>query len=126
MIVFFFGGGVCFCSFWSTHISSWPSFFSLFSTVAEAFGTEAAKVFGSITLFEGLMDKRVDGYSQLLRQGSAAILNSYTKPNFALTHVSVMEQFNSALTSSSTALVQAKKFENANTDYGSGQECEDD
>jgi hypothetical protein len=26
----------------------------------------------------------------------------------------------------SPALVQAKKFENANTDYGSGQECEDD
>ncbi|CAK9211786.1 unnamed protein product [Sphagnum troendelagicum] len=120
------GGGGCSCDFWSTHISSWPSFFSLFSTVAEAFGTEAANVFGAITLFEGLMDTRVDGYSQLLRQGSAAILNSYTKPNFALTHVSVMEQFNSALTSRSTALVQAKKFENANTDYGSGQECEDD
>ncbi len=68
----------------------------------------------STTLTQALTNQRTDAYGALMRQGSAALINSYHFANYAYTPQEVREGFNGALFSEQAAAVQAVKFENAN------------
>lgn len=111
-------GHGCTNMYWAEHTNQWPSFFNINTQVAQAFGTKAGEVYGTTTLLQALYDNRADGYSQLLSHGTAALLNSYTMPNYALRHDAVIDQFLGALSSRTASGVQAQKFLNQNHAYG--------
>lgn len=118
----------CFCRSWAkAHPSTLPEFLSFFTPIARIFSSGGGSssieaitsIFGSkITLHQGLTQSGTDGYSALLRQGSAAILNSYTVRDFPYRPVEVKSAFRGALVSQQAAFVMATKFENANLSYG--------
>jgi hypothetical protein len=116
------GSSGCSSSYWSSHTSRWPRFFTIYSKVTDAFpGTKVRIVYGTTTLLQALYDTRPDGYSQLLRHGVAALLNAYdiTPPShYEYSHATVIELFTNALASRTSAVQQAQQFENANTAYG--------
>ncbi|CAM6043761.1 unnamed protein product [Sphagnum compactum] len=116
------GSSGCSSSYWSSHTSRWPRFFTIYSKVTDAFpGAKVRIVYGTTTLLQALYDTRPDGYSQLLRHGVAALLNAYdiTPPShYEYSHATVIELVTSALASRTSAVQQAQQFENANTAYG--------
>ncbi|KAG0575515.1 hypothetical protein KC19_5G009700 [Ceratodon purpureus] len=112
------GGHGCANMYWAEHTKEWPSFFTINTQVAQAFGLRAGDIYGTTTLLQALYDNRSDGYSQLLSHGTAALMNSYAMSNYGLRHDAVIDQFLSALSSRTTAGVQAQKFFNANHAYG--------
>jgi hypothetical protein len=110
------------CSYWSSHTSSIPSILegtiaSLISLFDIATGTTQLPFASGTTLVQGLTNTRPDAYGALMRQGSAALINSYHFSNFAYTPQQVRESFNGALYSEQAAAVQAVQFENANRGY---------
>ncbi|CAM6091950.1 unnamed protein product [Calypogeia fissa] len=107
-------GGGCPTQYWIHNTQRWPAFFTVKTTVGEALGTPAAKVFGQVTLLQALLNTRPDGYTTLLRSAAAAILNSYSRSHYKFSHVEVIELFAKALESSQTAAKQAAAFEEAN------------
>jgi hypothetical protein len=91
---------------------------SIFDTIVDLFGLLSSGTFGSsTTLLQALTNTRPDAYGALLRQGSAALINSYNSPSFAYSPQQVRESFNAALFSEPAAAVQAVRFENANRGY---------
>lgn len=74
-----------------------------------------------MTIQQGLTSTRNDGYGALLRQGSAAILNSYTRRDYAYSPFQVKLQFRNALGSQQQAFQMASLFENANLAMGRRQ-----
>jgi hypothetical protein len=111
-------GHGCANMYWAEHTQQWPSFFSVNTQVAQAFGLKAGDVYGTTTMLQALYDNRQDGYSQLLSHGTAALMNAYVMPNYALRHDAVIDQFVNALSSRTAAGAQAQKFLNANHVYG--------
>jgi hypothetical protein len=111
-------GRGCANMYWAEHTKQWPSFFTINTQVAQAFGTKAGDVYGTTTLLQALYDNREDGYSQLLSHGTAALMNAYAMPNYAMRHDAVIDQFVGALASRTAAGAQAQKFLNANHAYG--------
>jgi len=117
------------CSSWAkAHPSTLPDLLSFITPIKDIFAKAGdsstiqaiTSIFGSkITLHQGLTQTGTDGYSSLLRQGSAAILNSYTVRDFPYRPVQVTSAFRGALVSQQAASVMATKFENANLGYGS-------
>jgi len=110
------------CTYWSSHTSSIPSILegtiaSLISLFDIATGTTQLPFASGTTLVQGLTNTRPDAYGSLMRQGSAALINSYHFSNFAYTPQQVRESFNGALYSEQAAAVQAVQFENANRGY---------
>lgn len=110
------------CTYWSSHTSGIPSILegtiaSLISLFDIATGTTRLPFASGTTLVQGLTNTRPDAYGALMRQGSAALINSYYFSNFAYTPQQVRESFNGALYSEQAAAVQAVQFENANRGY---------
>ncbi|XP_038974579.1 uncharacterized protein LOC120107531 [Phoenix dactylifera] len=90
--------------------------------VAMAFGPIAAGRYGmNMTLWEGLQG-RGDLYRTLLREGTAALLNSYDSLSFFYPTLGVIDHMNRALLGSSRqALTTALRFRRANSGaYGPG------
>ncbi|GLJ50839.1 hypothetical protein SUGI_1082940 [Cryptomeria japonica] len=88
--------------------------------VSDVFGLEAGKRYGpNLTLWQGLIG-RGDVYKTLLREATAALLNSYTTLNFQYNSVSVGMHMYWALHSASPqyALKQAFSFKKANMGLG--------
>jgi len=117
------------CSSWAKALpSTLPQLLSFITPIAKIFSSGGGNssiqaitsIFGTkITLHQGLTQSGTDGYSALLRQGSAAILNSYTARDFPYRPAQVKSAFRGALVSQQAASVMATKFENANLGYGS-------
>ncbi|KAF9608398.1 hypothetical protein IFM89_009764 [Coptis chinensis] len=93
------------------------------TTVASIFGENAARKYGTfMNLLEGLQGVGVagDSYRTLLREGIAALLNSYSKTNFIYPPLYVLDGMNRALLGTpDQALLMALWFSDANTAYGS-------
>ncbi|KAG0561718.1 hypothetical protein KC19_9G086100 [Ceratodon purpureus] len=116
------------CSFWSKKKpSSLPDLLSFITPILDIFSSGAGSdaitaitsIFGSkTTLHQGLTSTRPDAYGELLRQGSAAVLNSYTSAQYPFTTFQVKASFRNALVSQQAAADMASKFENANLIYG--------
>lgn len=119
-VFLFFSFLLCgWCRFWSSNTSMFPNFLSIITTILDIFGGSSGSIFGSqMTIYQGLTSTRPDAYGSLLRQGSAAILNSYTVRNYPYTPFQVKAGFRGALTSQQSAAVMAVNFENANHGYG--------
>lgn len=116
------------CRSWSKKPpSSLPDLLSFITPILDIFssggGTDIigtiTSIFGSTTtLHQGLTSSRTDAYGALLRQGSAAVLNSYSSRTYPFTPLQVKSAFRGALVSQQAAAVMATKFENANLGYG--------
>jgi len=116
----------CSSSYWSSHLSKWPRFFTINSMVSDAFpGAKVRMIYGTTTLLQALYDTRADGYSKLLNHGVAALLNAYqmSSGSYQYSHTTVIELFTNALTSRTSAAQQALEFQNANTGYSSEAGC---
>ncbi|KAH7429096.1 hypothetical protein KP509_09G030500 [Ceratopteris richardii] len=109
-------GGKGSCGFWSHHDLKFPSILSALTSVGKVFGGPALNIFGSqMTLMKALVNSNQDDYSNLARQGTASLLNSYAYAGeFSLTPEQVLDGFNKALDSPESALQQAALFERAN------------
>ncbi|XP_024373034.1 uncharacterized protein [Physcomitrium patens] len=106
------------CSFWTSNTHKFPDFLTILTPILDIFGGNSGSIFGSqMTLFQGLTNSRPDAFGSLLRQGSAAVLNSYTSRDFAFTPFQVKNSFRGALVSQQAAAMQAVIFENANRGF---------
>nr|ABK95343.1 unknown [Populus trichocarpa] len=87
--------------------------------VAVVFGLLAARRYGTdMTLWQGLQG-RGDPYRTLLREGTAALLNSYNSIEFPYNAISVVTRMNWALMGSQrSVLLTALRFMRANSGYG--------
>lgn len=92
--------------------------------VAVVFGLPAAGRYGTnMTLREGL-EGRGDVYRTLLREATAALLNSYNSLQFRYPTLSVIFLMNSALLGSPQhALITALRFKRANSGAGNLAQC---
>jgi hypothetical protein len=105
------------CEYWSSNNSDIPGFLEgALVNLLQLLGINlgALPFSTTTTLVEALNNRRTDAYGALMRQGSAALINSYHFANYAYTPQEVREGFNGALFSEQAAAVQAVKFENAN------------
>eukprot|EP00249_Psilotum_nudum_P025481 c29995_g1_i1 orf=257-1081(+) len=103
------------CRYWRHNTGRWPNVLSALSTIARIFGSRAASIFGGrLTLMEALQSQNSDSYRELARQGTAALLNSYSSSNYVISTNDVLQQFNNALDSPADAARQAAIFEEAN------------
>lgn len=119
-LILFFANIYSICSSWaSTSSNLLPTLLSFVTTILDLFGGSSGSIFGSsMTLYQGLTNKRPDAYGALLRHGSAAVLNAYSNRAYPYSPMQVKASFNAALFSEQTAAVQAVRFENANLGYG--------
>jgi hypothetical protein len=113
------GAHGCPSSYWAGHVEQWPAPLKVSTFVSRAFAGATVKrnleiVYGTTTLFQGLLDTRDNPYSTLLRHSVAALLNARAKPAFPLRPVEVATLFNAVLASKAAAAAQAHKFENEN------------
>jgi hypothetical protein len=105
------------CEYWSSNNSDIPGFLEGFLVnILQLLGINlgALPFSTTTTLVQALNNRRTDAFGALMRQGSAALINSYHFANYAYTPQEVREGFNGALFSEQAAAVQAVKFENAN------------
>ncbi|KAG6542818.1 hypothetical protein Mapa_015722 [Marchantia paleacea] len=107
-------GGGCPTQYWISNTHRWPTFFNVKSTIGDAFGTSATKVYGEMTILQALLDTHDDGYHSLGRNGCTAILNAYSRSQYKFSHQKVIENFNAALVSNKAAARQAAMFDEAN------------
>lgn len=115
---------------WSSNPGSFPDFISILSTLVDLFssvsggsgsgiGSIISGIFGGqMTVYQGLTNTRTDGYGALARHSSAALLNSFTRRDYAYSPLQVKMQFRSALGSQQQAFQMARVFENANLALG--------
>uniref|UniRef100_A0A803PGN0 Uncharacterized protein n=2 Tax=Cannabis sativa TaxID=3483 RepID=A0A803PGN0_CANSA len=86
------------------------------STVSKVFGSRARERFRSdLTLIEATVrNDRGDSYRGLLKQATAALLNSYSRKGFPYTSWAVKTLLIKALVSDDAAALQAQHFYIAN------------
>ncbi|KAK9281053.1 hypothetical protein L1049_003945 [Liquidambar formosana] len=109
--------GRCTPQFWSSRRGEWPRMVPQTSTVSKVFGSRAFERYRSdLTLLEATArnDDVEDAFAALLKQSTAALLNSYTKRGFPYSAWEVKTLLIQALVSKEAAAVQAKHFSMAN------------
>ncbi|CAL1383266.1 unnamed protein product [Linum trigynum] len=110
--------GRCTPQFWSSKTEAWPRMVPQTASVSNVFGPIALERFRSdLTLLESAT--RNDGASnpfvRLLHQGTAALLNSYSRrPRFPFSPWQVKTLFIQGLVSESAAARRAQQFSAAN------------
>jgi hypothetical protein len=107
-------GAGCRTAYWADHVSAWPAFVPVTAKVVDLFGEKASATYGDMTILEGLLQHKTDPYSALLTSSCTAILNAYTRGEYPIPHIKVIELFNAALVSKDAALKQATEFETEN------------
>ncbi|CAN0829000.1 hypothetical protein LINGRAPRIM_LOCUS2870 [Linum grandiflorum] len=110
--------GRCTPQFWSSRREAWPRMVPQTATVSNVFGSRALERFRSdLTLLESASrnDGVQDPYVRLLRQGTAALLNSYSRrPLFPFKPWQVKTLLIQGLVSESAASRRADHFSAAN------------
>ncbi|KAK7823927.1 hypothetical protein CFP56_034996 [Quercus suber] len=88
------------------------------STVSKVFGSRVNERYGSdLTLLEATArNDEENGYPRLLKQASAALLNSYARKGFLYSAWEIKTLFIQALVSEEAANLQAQLFSIANED----------
>lgn len=105
--------------YWSSRREAWPRMVPETSTVEKVFGSRAAERFRSeMTLLEATATAEEGGdenvYEGLLKQTSAALVNSYARKGFPYTAWEVKTLLIQALVSEEAAVLQAAHFSIAN------------
>ncbi|CAN1766602.1 hypothetical protein LINPERHAP1_LOCUS10002 [Linum perenne] len=110
--------GRCTPQFWSSRREAWPRMVPQTATVSNVFGSRALERYRSdLTLLESASrnDDARSPYVRLLRQGTASLLNSYSrKPSFPFTPWQVKTLLIQGLVSESAASRRAQHFAAAN------------
>ncbi|KAJ8749077.1 hypothetical protein K2173_013684 [Erythroxylum novogranatense] len=109
--------GRCTPQFWSSRREAWPRMVPQTSTISKVFGSLIYERFGSdLTLLESTArnDEESNAFGGLLKQASAALLNSYAREGYPYSSWQVKRLFIEALVSEKSALTQAKHFSTAN------------
>ncbi|PIA45381.1 hypothetical protein AQUCO_01700730v1 [Aquilegia coerulea] len=102
--------------FWSSRREAWPRMIPQTASVSRIFGSRAFERYrNDLTLLQAT-EKNDDNnaFSSLLKQSSAALLNSYTRKNFPFSAWEVKTLLIQALVSEKAAALQAKRFSLAN------------
>ncbi|RZR78853.1 hypothetical protein BHM03_00004402, partial [Ensete ventricosum] len=101
--------------YWGSHPDAIAAVIGSLGTIADLFGHGCAAIFGSNpSLTDALTNPRTDGYGALIREGTAAFLNSMANTRYPFTTPQVKSAFAGAITSDGTAATQAEIFEQAN------------
>ncbi|KAM6565139.1 hypothetical protein CsatB_025137 [Cannabis sativa] len=106
----------CTPKYWGSRREAWPKMVPQTSTVSKVFGSRARERFRSdLTLIEATVrNDRGDSYRGLLKQATAALLNSYSRKGFPYTSWAVKTLLIKALVSDDAAALQAQHFYIAN------------
>ncbi|EYU31571.1 hypothetical protein MIMGU_mgv1a013646mg [Erythranthe guttata] len=104
------------CTYWKNHPTIVWGLVGWWGTVGNAFGvTGTIPGFGAhLNPLEALTNTRTDGFGELCRQGTAALLNCLAHTKFPLTAAQVRSSFVAALGSDKAAAAQAQIFKLAN------------
>ncbi|XP_020591799.1 protodermal factor 1-like, partial [Phalaenopsis equestris] len=104
------------CSYWSTHPDKIKAVIGYFGTIADFFGAGCIFAYGgkNPTLHDAVANTNTDGYSSLLREATAALLNSIACKTFPLKQQQVKSCFLGALGNEGAAAAQAAVFKSAN------------
>ncbi|XP_073042198.1 uncharacterized protein [Primulina eburnea] len=104
------------CIYWKTHPGLISAVFGWWGTVGSAFNTPTIPGFSpSTSLLQALSNTRTDGYGDLYREGTAALLNSMAhSASYPYSAAQVKDGFTAALSSNHAAAVQAKLYKMAN------------
>ncbi|XP_050251623.1 uncharacterized protein LOC126698446 [Quercus robur] len=111
--------GKCTPQFWSSGREAWPRMVPQESTVSKVFGSRVNERYGSdLTLLEATVTNydEENGYPRLLKQASAALLNSYARKGFPYSAWEIKTLVIQALVSEEAANLQAQLFSIANED----------
>ncbi|KAE9621898.1 hypothetical protein Lal_00032761 [Lupinus albus] len=109
--------GRCTPQFWSGRKETWPKMVPETSTLSNVFGSRVYERYRSdLTLVEatGRNDEEENPFGGLVKEGSAALLNSYAREGFPYKPWQVKTLVIQALVSEAEAYSQAKKFSLAN------------
>ncbi|KAF9609316.1 hypothetical protein IFM89_015561 [Coptis chinensis] len=109
--------GRCTPQFWSSRREAWPRMIPQTSSVSKVFGSRALERYKvDLTLLQATErnDDHSNAFSSLLKQSSAALLNSYARKNFPYSAWEVKTLLIQALVSEKAAALQAKHFSFAN------------
>ncbi|KAI0492205.1 hypothetical protein KFK09_026472 [Dendrobium nobile] len=104
------------CSYWSAHPDKIVAVIGYLGTMGDIFGAGCIFAFGgkNPTLHDAIANKDTDGFSALLREGTAALLNSIACKSFPFTKQQVKSSFAAALVNAGAAAAQADVFKSAN------------
>lgn len=102
--------------YWSSRGESWPRMVPKGSTVSKVFGSRASERYrADLTLFEATArNDEENSFRKLLKQASAALLNSYAREGFPYSAWEVKTLVIQALVSEEAAARQARGFSTAN------------
>lgn len=106
----------CTAQYWSEGKETWPRMLPVGSTVAKLLGSGALEAYGhsELTVLDAMRMEERDGYSSLLKQSSAALVNAYSREGFPYSPWRVKTLFIESLVSQQAAAAQAAKFRSAN------------
>ncbi|KAK6143949.1 hypothetical protein DH2020_020769 [Rehmannia glutinosa] len=114
--------GRCTPQYWSRRSDSWPKMVPHKSTVSNVFGSRAFERYReNLTLLEAAADRKddvEDAFAALLKQSTAALLNSYARKGYPYAAWEVKTLVIQALVSEKAAAFQARKFLEANQNCG--------
>ena len=107
------------CDYWRTHpMEIWSTLGRWPSSVGHFFGAAGGVAAGgpNVSIQDALANTRADGAGALLREGTAALLNSMTRAGFPYTTAQVRDAFAAAAAGGSdgAAAAQAAAFKKAN------------
>ncbi|CAI9778562.1 unnamed protein product [Fraxinus pennsylvanica] len=109
--------GRCTPQYWSSRTESWPKMVPQMSTVSKVFGSRAFERYRyDLTLLEaaGRNDDGDNVFARLVKESTAALLNSYARKGYPYAAWEVKTLVIQALVSKEAASVQAQKFSQAN------------
>ncbi|GMI73552.1 hypothetical protein like AT2G20515 [Hibiscus trionum] len=108
--------GRCTPQFWSSRREAWPRMVPHGSTVLKVFGSRASERFRSdMTLLEArAVNEEGEVFSELLKQASAALLNSYARKGYPYSAWEVKTLMIQGLVSEGAAARLTKRFSVAN------------
>ncbi|KAL5059695.1 hypothetical protein RYX36_031299 [Vicia faba] len=110
-------GGRCSPQFWSGREETWPRMVPETSTVSNVFGWRVYKRYRSdLTLLEATSrnDEGENAFGALLKEGTAALINSYAREGFPFRSWQVKTLVMQGFVSEVAAASQAKRFSLAN------------
>ncbi|KAI9182060.1 hypothetical protein LWI28_021679 [Acer negundo] len=108
--------GRCTPQFWSSRIEACPRMVPQTSTLSKVFGSRVYERYRpDLTLIESTArNDEVNAFAWLVKEGSAALLNSYARKEFPYSAWQVKTLLIQALVSEKAAALQAKNFSIAN------------
>uniref|UniRef100_A0ACD5UCX0 Uncharacterized protein n=1 Tax=Avena sativa TaxID=4498 RepID=A0ACD5UCX0_AVESA len=110
--------GRCTPQFWSSGAEQWPNIVPQEAAVWKVFGSRSIDKYGPrLTLLEATMrtdDVGGSPFTKLVKHGSAALINAYTRKGFPFDSWEVKALLLEALVSEDAAAAQAERFEQAN------------